>query len=228
MKQELADLLFPNLPLTVEEIEAKYPPRDLKEGAMVTRFGPSPTGFMHVGGLYGSFIDSVLARQSDGAFFLRIEDTDSKREVEGATDLILGALDHFKIQPTEGFSYGGNYGPYRQSERKEIYQAYAKKLVSEGKAYPCFMSEEEISEIRQGQELRKEAIGIYGVYAVDRDLSLEEVKKHLDNKDSYVIRMKSPGDMHKEIILHDMIKGDITLPENILDEVILKKDGIPT
>mgnify|MGYP004502667643 FL=1 len=228
VKQELADLLFPNLPLTVEEIEAKYPPRDLKEGAMVTRFGPSPTGFMHVGGLYGSFIDSVLARQSDGAFFLRIEDTDSKREVEGATDLILGALDHFKIQPTEGFSYGGNYGPYRQSERKEIYQAYAKKLVSEGKAYPCFMSEEEISEIRQGQELRKEAIGIYGVYAVDRDLSLEEVKKHLDNKDSYVIRMKSPGDMHKEIILHDMIKGDITLPENILDEVILKKDGIPT
>ncbi len=228
MKQELADLLFPNLPLTVEEIEAKYPPRDLKEGAMVTRFGPSPTGFMHVGNLYGAFISSELARQSDGVFFLRIEDTDSKREVEGATDLILGALDHFKIQPTEGFSYGGNYGPYRQSERKEIYQAYAKKLVSEGKAYPCFMSEEEISEIRQGQELRKEAIGIYGVYAVDRDLSLEEVKKHLDNKDSYVIRMKSPGDMHKEIILHDMIKGDITLPENILDEVILKKDGIPT
>ena len=228
MYEELANLLFPNLPFTVEEIEAKYPARNLKEGAMVTRFGPSPTGFMHVGNLYGAFIGSELARQSDGVFFLRIEDTDSKREVEGATDLILSSLKHFKIHPSEGFSYDGAYGPYKQSERKDIYQAYAKKLVSEGKAYPCFMSEEEISEIREGQELRKEAIGIYGVYAVDRDLSLEEVKEHLAKGDSYVVRMKSPGDMHKEIVLHDMIKGEIVLPANIIDEVLLKKDGIPT
>ena len=225
MYEELANLLFPNLPFTVEEIEAKYPARDLKEGAMVTRFGPSPTGFMHVGNLYGAFIGSELARQSDGVFYLRIEDTDSKREVEGATDLILSSLKHFKIYPTEGFSYGGSYGPYKQSERKDIYQAYAKKLISEGKAYPCFMSEEEISEIREGQELRKEAIGIYGVYAVDRDLSFDEVKDHLAKGDSYVIRMKSPGDMHNEIILDNNAKGSESMVFNtgaaLLDAIVL-------
>lgn len=228
MNQELAELLFPNIALSVEEIEAKYPERNLKEGAMVTRFAPSPTGFMHVGNLYGAFIGSALAKQSDGVFYLRIEDTDSKREVEGAKEAILNALHYFGIDYQEGFAKGGNYGPYLQSERVEIYQAYAKKLVAEGKAYPCFMSEEEISEIREGQTLRKEMIGIYGHYAVDRDLSLEEVKQHLDNHDTYVIRMKSCGDPHKEIILHDMIKGEIRLPENVIDEVLLKKDGIPT
>ena len=228
MKEDLAELLFPNLPFTVEEIEDKYPKRNLKDGEMVTRFGPSPTGFMHVGNLYGAFIDSLLAKQSKGTFFLRIEDTDHKREVDGAVELILSSLEYFKIIPTEGYSYGGEYGPYKQSERKYIYQAYAKILVKEGKAYPCFMSEEELKEIREGQELRKEAIGIYGHYAVDRDLSLDEVKLHLKNNDPYVIRMKSPGEMDKEVILHDLIKKNIILPENIIDEVILKKDGIPT
>ena len=228
MNKELAELLFPNILVTPEELEEKYPVRELKEGAFVTRFGPSPTGFMHIGNLYGAFISSSLAKQSNGVFYLRIEDTDSKREVEGAKELILNALEHFQISYDEGYSKGGAYGPYLQSERKEIYQAYAKRLVEEGKAYPCFMTEEEISEIREGQELRKEMIGIYGHYAVDRNLSLEEVQEHLKNHDPYVIRMKSPGDMHKEIVLHDLIKGDITLPENVIDEVILKKDGIPT
>ena len=228
MNKELAELLFPNIKITVDEIEAKYPARDLKEGAYVTRFAPSPTGFLHVGGLYGSFLDSMLAKQTGGIFYIRVEDTDSKREKEGAFDAILDGLKAYDIIYDEGPDKGGNYGPYVQSERAEIYQAYAKKLVSEGKAYPCFMSEEEISEIREGQELRKEMIGIYGHYAVDRNLSLEEVKEHLKNHDPYVIRMKSPGDMHKEIVLHDLIKGDITLPENVIDEVLLKKDGIPT
>ena len=228
MNKELADLLFPNIKITVDEIEAKYPARDLKEGAYVTRFAPSPTGFLHVGGLYGSFLDSMLAKQTGGIFYLRVEDTDSKREKEGAFDAILDGLKAYDIIYDEGPDKGGNYGPYVQSERAEIYQAYAKKLVSEGKAYPCFMSEEEIADIRSGQELRKEKIGIYGSYAVDRDLSLDEIKEHLANGDSYVIRLKSPGDSHNEVVLHDLIKGDIVLPENDIDEVILKKDGIPT
>lgn len=228
MNKELAELLFPNVKMTVEELEAKYPVRDLDNHAMVTRFAPSPTGFMHVGNLYGAFISSSLAYQSNGVFYLRIEDTDSKREKDGAIDAIINALDYFHISYDEGYGKDGEYGPYQQSNRIDIYHVYAKKLVEEGKAYPCFMSEEEINEIRSGQELRKEAIGIYGHYAVDRDLSLDEVKKHLLNGDSYVIRMKSPGDFHKEIVLHDLAKGDISLPENMIDEVLLKKDGIPT
>ena len=228
MNKELAELLFPNIKITVDEIEAKYPARDLNDGAYVTRFGPSPTGFMHVGNLYGAFISSMLAKQTEGIFYLRVEDTDSKREKEGAIEAIINGLKAFDIDYDEGYGKDGQYGPYLQSERVEIYRAYAKKLVSEGKAYPCFMSEEEIADIRSGQELRKEKIGIYGSYAVDRELTLEEVKTHLDNGDSYVIRLKSPGDSHNEIILHDLIKGDISLPENDIDEVILKKDGIPT
>lgn len=227
-REELAEILFPNIKTTREEIEEKYPARVLKEGEMVTRFGPSPTGFMHVGNLYGAFLDFVMARQSNGIFYLRMEDTDSKREVDGAKELVLNSLDNFKIYYDEGYNKGGEYGPYVQSERSEIYQAYAKELIKEGKAYPCFMSEAELSEIREGQELRKELTGIYGHYAVDRDLSLDEIKEHLKNNDEYVIRIKSPGDMNKQIVLHDLIKGDINLPENIIDEVILKKDGIPT
>lgn len=228
MNHELAELLFPNIKKTREEVEAKFPDRNLKEGAMVTRFGPSPTGFLHIGNLYGAFIDSVMAHQTGGVMYLRLEDTDSKRQVEGASDLILNSLKHFHIAYDEGYGKEGFYGPYVQSERKEIYQVFAKALVEEGKAYPCFMKEEELQEIREGQELRKEITGIYKHYAVDRDLSLEEVKEHLEKKDEYVIRIKSPGDMDKQIILHDLIKGDILLPENIIDEVILKKDGIPT
>ena len=228
MHKQLAELLFPNNTLKIEEIEAKYKNRNLKEGAYVTRFAPSPTGFMHIGNLYGAFISFQLAKQTNGVFYLRVEDTDSKREKEGAIDAIINGLLAYDINYDEGYGKSGDYAPYIQSERKEIYKSYAKKLVSEGKAYPCFMSEEEINDIRNGQELRKEKIGIYGPYAVDRDLSLDEVKKHLENGDSYVIRLKSMGDSHNEVILHDLIKGDISLPENDIDEVILKKDGIPT
>ena len=225
---ELSELLFSNINTTREELEEKYPDRKLEEGKMVTRFGPSPTGFMHIGNLYGAFLDSVMAKQTNGIFYLRLEDTDSKREVEGARELILNSLDRFNIKYDEGYNKGGIYGPYIQSERKNIYQTYVKDLVRQGKAYPCFMKETELAEIREGQELRKELTGIYGHYASDRDLSLEEVKAHLEKNDEYVIRIKSPGDMNKQIILHDLIKGDINLPENIIDEVILKKDGIPT
>lgn len=225
---ELAELLFPNIHLSREEIEKKYPERDLKEGQKVTRFAPSPTGFMHIGNLESTFLDYIYAKQSGGIFYLRFEDTDQERYVEGATELIQDTLTNYSILPDEGAISGGSYGPYIQSERKEIYQSYIKDMIQKGIAYPCFMTKEELAEIREGQELRKEAIGVYGYYAVDRDLSLEEVKKHLEKGDGYVIRMKSPGSMNEQVVLHDLIKGDITLPENIIDEVIMKKDGLPT
>ena len=225
---ELADILFPNIDKEPSYYEEKYPERKLKEGAKVTRFAPSPTGFMHIGGLESAFLDYIFAKQSGGVFFLRIEDTDRKRFVEGATDLIKSSLESFDIMPEEGAFNGGAYAPYVQSEREEIYKTYIKDMIKKGKAYPCFMTEEELSEIREGQELRKEPIGVYGMYATDRDLSLDEIKEHLKNNDSYVIRMKSPGSMENTVVLHDLIKGDITLPENIIDEVIMKKDGLPT
>ncbi len=225
---ELAELLFPNIKQTREELEERYPERELSEGAKVTRFAPSPTGFMHIGGLESAFLDYIYAKQSNGVFYLRIEDTDRERYVEEATDLIKSSLQTFDIMPSEGALNGGNYGPYVQSERKEIYQTYIKDLIIKGLAYPCFMSKEELEEIREGQELRKEPLGVYGVYAVDRDLSLDEIKEHLSNNDSYVIRIKSPGSLENTVILHDLIKGDITLPENVIDEVIMKKDGLPT
>lgn len=227
-RNELAEILFPHITRTRDEFEQKYPERNLKEGAKVTRFAPSPTGFMHMGGLESAFLDYIFAKQSDGIFFLRLEDTDQERYVEGATDLIKSSLETFDIMPDEGAITGGAYGPYTQSERKEIYQTYIKDLIKNGLAYPCFMTKEELQEIREGQELRKEPIGVYGHYAVDRDLSLEEIKEHLKNNDDYVIRIKSPGDMSKQVTLHDLIKGDITMPENVIDEVIMKKDGLPT
>lgn len=227
-RNELAEILFPHITRTRDEFEQKYPERNLKEGAKVTRFAPSPTGFMHMGGLESAFLDYIFAKQSDGIFFLRLEDTDQERYVEGATDLIKSSLETFDIMPDEGAITGGAYGPYTQSERKEIYQTYIKDLIKNGLAYPCFMTKEELQEIREGQELRKEPIGVYGHYAVDRDLSLDEIKEHLKNNDDYVIRIKSPGDMSKQVTLHDLIKGDITMPENVIDEVIMKKDGLPT
>lgn len=227
-RRELADLLLPNITTTREEIESKYPDRKLKEGAKVTRYAPSPTGFMHIGNLESAFLDYIFATQSDGSFYIRLEDTDQERFVDGASDLIKDTLINYGIKADEGYFLDGNYGPYIQSMRKEIYQTYIKDLLIKGLAYPCFMSKEELEEIREGQELRKEAIGVYGVYAINRDLSLEEVKTHLENGDGYVIRIKSPGDKNKQVVLHDLIKGDITLPENIIDEVIMKKDGLPT
>ena len=225
---ELANLLFPNITKTREDYEAMYPERNLKEGAMVTRFGPSPTGFVHMGSLFGSFCDLVFARQSEGVFYLRIEDTDQKRSIENGVDGIFNDLDSFEIIPNESSRVGGEYGPYIQSERTEIYQTYVKDLIIEGLAYPCFMTEEEIASIREEQELSKIKIGIYGMYAQDRDLSLDEIKKNLAENKEYVIRLKSPGNSKNEIEIIDLIKGKIKFPENDMDIVLLKKDGTPT
>ena len=227
-RKELAELLFPNIKHDREYYEKKYPERDLPEGAMVTRYGPSPTGSVHLGNLLSAFADMVYARQSGGSFFLRIEDTDQKRMIEGGIENITGVLHDFDILPNEGYSFGGEYGPYIQSERTEIYQTYIKDLVIQGYAYPCFMKEEEIEAIREEQEINKTKIGIYGVYAVDRDLSLEEVKEKINSGEEYVIRLKSPGDSNKEIEVVDCIKGKMKFPEHNVDTVLLKKDGTPT
>ena len=227
-RRELADILFPNLKHDITYYENLYPERDLPDGAMVTRYGPSPTGSVHLGNLFSAFCDMIYARQSGGVFFLRIEDTDQKRMVEGGIENITGVLKGFNIIPNEGYTYGGNYGPYKQSERTEIYQTYVKDLIIRGLAYPCFMSEEELASIKEEQEINKTKIGVYGVYAVDRDLSLAEVKEHLKNNDSYVIRLKSPGDANKQIEVVDCIKGKIKFPEYDMDSVLLKKDGTPT
>ena len=194
---------------------------------MVTRYGPSPTGSVHLGNLLSAFADMVYAKQSNGVFYLRIEDTDQKRMVEGGIENITGVLKDFEITPTEGYGYGGEYGPYIQSERNEIYQTYIKDMIINDYAYPCFMTEEEIQAIREEQELNKTKIGIYGIYAADRDLSLEEIKKHLDNNDEYVIRLKSPGNPKNIVEITDCIKGKMKFPEHDTDSIILKKDGSP-
>ena len=227
-RKELADLVFPNLEHDVSYYEERYPKRDLKEGAMVTRYAPSPTGSVHLGNLLSAFADMVYAKQSGGSFYLRIEDTDQKRMMEGGIENITGVLHDFDILPNEGYSFGGIYDPYIQSERTEIYQTYVKDLIARGYAYPCFMTEEEIQNIREEQEINKTKIGIYGVYAVDRDLSLEEVREKIKNKEEYVIRLKSPGDSNREIEVVDCIKGKMKFPEHNVDTVLLKKDGTPT
>ena len=225
---ELANILFPNIKHDRDYYEKKYPERNLSEGAMVTRYGPSPTGFVHLGNLLSAFADMVYARQTNGSFFLRIEDTDQKRMVDGGIENITGVLHDFDILPIEGYSFGGEYGPYRQSERTEIYQTYVKDLIEKGLAYPCFMTEEEIAAIKEEQEINKTKIGIYGVYATDRDLSLEEIKEKLANNKEYVIRLKSPGNPKNEIEVIDCIKGKLKFPEHDVDTILLKKDGTPT
>ena len=225
---ELAELLFPNIKKTREYYEELYPERNLPEGAMVTRFGPSPTGFVHMGSLFGSFIDSIYARQTNGVFFLRIEDTDQKRSVENGVEGIFEDLKSFDIIPDESTLAGGNYGPYIQSERAEIYQTYVKDMIIKGQAYPCFMTEQELAEIREEQEINKVRTGVYGIYAADRDLSLKEVKNKIAAGEEYVIRLKSPGNPKNTIELEDLIKGKMKFPESDEDFVLLKKDGIPT
>lgn len=225
--KELADLIFPNINKTIEDYEKMYPERNLKEGAMVTRFAPSPTGRVHMGNLFASFIPEVFAKQSDGTFILRIEDTDGKRAIENGVELILEDLKNYNYQIDEDPINGGNYGPYIQTKRKEIYQAFAKYLIEIGRAYPCFCTEEELSEMRKVQEAKKDRIGYYGHYAKCRNLTYEEVKKHLDNNDKFVIRLKSMGDFNKKMVFKDLIKGTIELPENDIDQVLIKSDGIP-
>ena len=228
---KLAELLFPNITKTPEDYEKEYPPRDLPEGAMVTRMAPSPTGFIHLGNLYGALADERLAHTTGGVCFLRIEDTDEKREVEGAVPVLLDTLSYFGISFDEGANKDGEsgaYGPYTQSKRAEIYQAMVKHLIRQGKAYPCFMTEEELDEIREEQKAAKLDPGIYGSYARHRDLTYEEVEARIKAEEEFVIRFRSNGDASKYFKASDAIRGTISMPENVQDVVILKKTGLPT
>ena len=229
--KDLADLIFPEVK-EISYYEEKYPERKLKEGAIVTRFAPSPTGFVHIGGLYQSLIAKKLTTQTEGVFFLRVEDTDQKREVENGVTGIVNALKDFVIVPDEGMisedEEKGNYGPYKQSLRKEIYQAYAKYLIEQGKAYPCFCTPEEIEEIRAKQENAKIRPGYYGIWAKCRNLTVEEMAEKIKNGEHYIIRFKSPGREDRKIKHHDVIKGNVDFPENDQDVVIIKADGLPT
>lgn len=228
MKKELSELLFPNITKDINYYLEMYPRRDVSNKAIITRFAPSPTGFIHIGSLYTAFICNQFAKETNGVYFLRIEDTDQKRKIDDGINLMLNDLKKFNIKFDEGPDIGGIYSPYIQSERKEIYQTFAKDLISKGFAYPCFMSEEEIKEIREMQSANKERIGIYGKYAKDRDLSYDEVKKRIDNCMPYIIRLRSTGDESKRIVCHDLIKGNIEFPENDMDIVLIKSDGLPT
>lgn len=230
-RKKLANLLFPRIKDTPDDLEARYPKRNLPDGAMVTRLGPSPTGFIHLGNLYSALADERLAHRSGGVCFLRIEDTDDKREVEGAVPALLSALHYFGIDFDEGVGAHGEtgaYGPYYQSARKDIYQCYVKHLVAQGKAYPCFMSEEEIADIRASQEQNKENPGIYGAYAKHRDLSFDDVVSRIGEGEEFVIRLRSEGDEQRYFTVTDAIRGELSMPENVQDVVILKKTGLPT
>lgn len=230
-RKELADLIFPDAK-EIEYYEEKYPERKLEEGAMVTRFAPSPTGFVHIGGLFGAIIDRKLAEQTNGVFILRIEDTDQKREIEKGTEQIVEGLSNFGIVPNEGMigenEEKGNYGPYKQSQRKEIYQAYAKSLIEKGFAYPCFCTPEELEEIREKQEKAKIRPGYYGIWAKYRNLPITEAAEKIKNGEKYIIRFKSQGSEDRKIKHKDIIKGNIEFPENDQDIVIIKADGLPT
>ena len=230
--KKLADLLFGHITETCEDIIAKYPERKLKEGAKVTRFAPSPTGFLHIGGLFAAFVSERAARKTDGVFFLRIEDTDKKREVENGVTGIVQGLQNFGIKIDEGMLTEtesiGAYGPYTQSQRKDIYQTFCKSLVERGFAYPCFCTAEELDEIRKKQEANKQNPGYYGEFAKCRDLSYEEIEEKVKAGLPYVLRLKSPGSADARIKFCDLIKGEIEMPENIQDVVLLKTDGIPT
>lgn len=229
--KELAQLLFPNITKAPQDMEDMYPPRALKEGARVTRFAPSPTGFLHFGNLFTCMVSYKTAKTTDGVFYVRVEDTDQKRKVEGAIDVMLKGLSVYGINADEGVVGDekeiGNYGPYYQSARVEIYQTYAKALVEQGLAYPCFCSADELDEIRTAQE--NESIkGYWGKWAKCRDLSFEQIKANIDSGMSWTLRLKSPGDLEKKCYFDDMIKGKIEMPENVQDVVLLKSDGIPT
>ncbi len=225
--QELANFLFPNIP-DFSDYEKQYPERELEEGAMVTRFAPSPTGFVHMGSLYAAFISSQFAKQSHGVFYLRIEDTDQKRMVENGIEGILHDLALYDFKTDEDPIKGGKYAPYIQSKRKEIYQSFAKRLVLEGLAYPCFCTEKELEAIRKKQEEAKDRIGYYGKWARCRHLSNEEIYERIKKGESYVIRLRSRGSFERKIKFMDAIKGTIEFPENDMDIVLLKSDGLPT
>lgn len=230
---KLAELLFPDVVNGPDYYEKKFPERDLPKGAEVTRMAPSPTGFIHLGNLYSALADERIAHRNGGVFYLRIEDTDEKRKVDGAVETIINVLRYFDIEFDEGAGFTDAdpqnvYGPYFQRQRVEIYHAYAKDLVKRGLAYPCFCTEEELEEVRKEQEEDKAMTGYYGKYAVCRNLTLEDIEAKLKAGLTYVLRLRSAGRPDKEIVFHDRIMGEIKLPENIHDIVLLKRDGVPT
>ena len=229
--QALAQLLFPAVTDTPESLEARFPLREVPEGAVITRMAPSPTGFVHLGNLVQGLTSERMAHQSGGVLFLRVEDTDAKREVPGAVEVLIDTLKHYGIHFDEGATMDGDngiYGPYRQRQRAAIYHVYAKKLVSEGQAYPCFCTEEELAAMREQQEANKETTGYYGKYAAWRDRSLEDIKAKLDAGCPWVLRFKSMGSVENQFKFDDLVKGKLTITENDVDHVLLKSDGIPT
>ena len=230
-KEKLADLLFPHVTETLSDLESRYPMRDLLEGEMITRLGPSPTGFIHLGNLYGAFADERLAHQSNGKFLLRIEDTDDKRKVDGAETLIIKSLEYFGLNFDEGVTLTGEkgrYGPYRQSERKAIYHIVAKYLVSIGRAYPSFVTPEELDKIRMEQKEKKLLTGYYGQWATDRNLSYEEIFEKIKAGMPWTLRFLSQGDITETRVVQDEIRGQVIVHPNNIDVVLLKVDGIPT
>ncbi len=232
-KKALAELLFPNVTQTPDDLEKLFPPRKLPEGARVTRFAPSPTGFLHIGGLFAALISKLNAQMTNGIFMLRIEDTDKKREIEDGVSEIIRGLEAFGVTPDEGVmgfnKEQGNYGPYTQSKRADIYHVVAKSLVEKGFAYPCFCSEDELSALREQQEKEGALIkGYFGKWAKCRELTFEQQKKLIEEGRPYTLRLRSPGSEDKRITFVDLIKGKIEMPENIQDIVLLKTDSIPT
>ncbi len=229
--QKLAELLFPNITKTPEYYEALYPQRDLPEGAKVTRLAPSPTGYLHFGNLFSAMVAYKTAKATNGIFYVRVEDTDQKRKIEGAVEIMLSGLAAYDVIPDEGVMTDGTqkgiYAPYIQSERTEIYQTFAKSLVQLGFAYPCFCSAEELDEIRAQQE-KEDIKGYYGSYAKCRNLSLDEIRERIDAGMPWTLRLKSPGEINRKVVFDDMIKGKIEMPENVIDVVLLKANGIPT
>ena len=229
--QILADLLFPDVTTSPEELEARFPARQLPEGAVVSRMAPSPTGFVHLGNLVQGTISERMSHQSGGVLFLRVEDTDAKREVPGAVEVLINTLEHYSIAFDEGATIdgdSGDYGPYRQRQRAAIYHVYAKKLVAEGQAYPCFCTEDELTAMREKQEAMKVNFGYYGEFAMWRDRSLEDIRAQLDAGNPWVLRFRSTGSIENQFKFDDLVKGKLTITENDIDHVLLKSDGIPT
>ncbi|MBQ6830223.1 MAG: glutamate--tRNA ligase [Clostridia bacterium] len=230
--EQLAEALFPDVTLTPDDYEARYPARQLKEGARVVRIAPSPTGYLHLGVLFTASVNYLTARATDGVFYFRLEDTDKKREVDGGAADILAGLRQYGLNIDEGYEgpdkESGNYGPYRQSDRAVIYHTYAKALLLQGLAYPCFCTAEELDATRTVQEGQKLRTGYYGTFARCRDLSPEEALARVQQGQPYVVRLRSPGDESRRVKFDDMIKGTIEMPENDQDIVLLKTDGIPT
>ena len=231
-RKEYADFLLPNVMHDVEYYESKYPERNLPKDAIVVRVAPSPTGFVHFGTIFQGKVNENLAKNSQGVFMLRIEDTDQKREVENGIEEIMEAFKHFEIVYNEGpiskSEEKGEYGPYIQSQRKDIYQAYIKYMIEQDMAYPSFTTAEELETLRKEQEKRKERIGYYGRYAIDRNLTMEEVIEKVKNKEEYVFRLKSPGHFSNKRVFEDLVKGEVEFPENDIDYILLKSDGLPT